>query len=120
MRAGVPNRGGPDAPLPATQTLPVTWRNENYGRFDAACSAFRLYHTAELGDDAVAQIHGAASKAGYFWEAGRCAWIAWADSARERFIAGLASLGYAVEHAGSWSGPDADAQSPSGPRSEAQ
>lgn len=103
-------------PHSATSSLTVTWRNENYGRFDGARSAFRLYDTAELDDAAVAQVHGAASKAGYFWEPGRCAWIAWADTARERFIAGLASLGCAVEHAGSWSGPDSDRDAPSNPR----
>jgi len=105
---------------PVTPTLTVTWRSENYGRFDGARSAFRLYDTGELNDDAVAQIHAAAAKAGYFREDGRCAWIAWADNARERFIAGLQALGYAVEHAGSWGGPDADRQRPSDPSPEAR
>ncbi len=105
---------------PSTPTLTVTWRNESYGRYDGTRSAFRLYDTAELNDEDLAQVHAAAAKAGYFWEDGRCAWIAWADNARERFIAGLAALGYAVEHAGSWRGPDADRQTPSAPNSEAR
>jgi hypothetical protein len=89
--------------------MTVTWRNENYGRYDDARSAFRLYDTVDLDDRQVAEIHAAATKAGYFWEHGRCAWIAWADDARERFIVGLEGLGYAVEHAGSWRGPGAPA-----------
>lgn len=97
---------------PIAPTLTVTWRSENYGRFDGARSAFRLYDTVDLDDTAVAQIHAAATKAGYFWEPGRCAWIAWADSARERFIAGLQTLGYAVEHAGSWRAPEGDGAPP--------
>jgi len=97
---------------PVTTTLIVTWRSEDYGRFDGARSAFRLYDTVDLDDAAVAQIHAAATKAGYFWEPGRCAWIARADSARGRFIAGLEALGYAVEHAGSWRGPEDDPKAP--------
>jgi len=92
---------------PSTPTLIITWRSENYGRFDGARSAFRLYDTAELSDEALAQVHAAAVKAGFFWEHGRCVWIAWADNARDRFIAGLAAIGYAVEHAGNWGGPGA-------------
>ena len=99
----------PHAPV---TTIVVTWRSENYGRFDGARSAFRLYDTVDLTDDAVAKISSAAIEAGYFWADGRCAWIAWADSARERFIAGLQALGYAVEHAGSWRGPQDDPQAP--------
>lgn len=100
----------PHAPI--TPTLIVTWRSENYGRFDGARSAFRLYDTVDLDDAAVAGISFAAIEAGYFWDDGRCAWIAWADSARGRFIAGLHALGYAIEHAGSWRGPEDHPQAP--------
>lgn len=98
---------------PDAATLVVTWRSENYGRFDGAKSAFRLYDTVDLDDAAVARIAVTATEAGYVWVASRAAWIAWAADGRTRFIAGLEALGYAVEHAGSWRGPEDDHQPPS-------
>lgn len=103
---------------PSVPTLTVTWRGENYGRYDGAHSAFRLYDTVDLDDRAVARIAAAATEAGYAWVASRAAWIAWAADARERFIVGLEALGYAVGHAGCWLGPAADGRSSSVPEAQ--
>ena len=97
-----------------SRTMTVTWRSENYGRYDGAKSAFRLYDTVDLSDAEVAQLHAAATKAGFSWEDGRCVWIAFSDTARDRFIAGLQKLGYAVAHAGSWSPPSTQASASEG------
>lgn len=88
-----------------SRTMTVTWRSENYGRYDGAKSAFRLYDTVDLSDVEVAKLHAAATEAGFSWEDSRCVWISFNEAARDRFITALQGLGHAVAHAGSWSGP---------------
>lgn len=91
-------------------TFDLRWRNEDYGVYSGALSAFRFVQDPDGPDwseTARKALRGFFTRAGYQFAESRGCWITYKPGSRAELCHALEDAGYTVTHAGCWS-PEQD------------